>query len=156
MKAFIKNNFYLLGIVAFTSLKLPLVSVDAKTFMAFFGDNGGYPQIPDTLNIPQVVTHCMLFTKWENIALPQALILISLSTFCVMALTQLIVSILKNYKGMLYTAIVLFITALSLYFLLVLKSNTVVLYGYYIFLMLQILLIAFNYKTLAHTEITTR
>jgi len=155
MKAFIKNNFYLLGIVAFTSLELPLLSVDAMTFRALFGDNGGYPPIPDTLNIPQVLTHYILFTKWEDTALLQALILMFFSAFCIVALTQLIVSILKNYKGTLYSAIALFIIGLLLYFLLILRSNTIVLYGYYIFWILQILLIVFSYKTLTHAKNTT-
>jgi len=155
MKTFIKNNFYLLGIVAFTSVELPFISVDAKTFMALFGDNGGYPQIPDTLNIPQILTHSFLFTKWENTAFPQALILISFWTFCIMALAQLIVCILKNYKGMLYAAITLFVIVSSLYLFLILRSNVAVLYGYYIFWILQILLIVFSYKTLTHAKNTT-
>lgn len=156
MKMFIQKYGYLLGIIAFVSLRLPLSSVDEKTFRALFGDNGGYPEIPHTLNILQIVTHYLLFTKWMDMTPTQILILISFCTFCVMALTQIIVSILKNYTGMLYTAITLFITALSLYPFLLLRSNVIILYGYYIFLILQILLVLISYKSKTHAKNTTR
>ena len=156
MKALLQRYIYIAGLLAVTALTMPFISIQIKTAVETTGDNGSYSSIDGRLSVASMLWEGTGMFFRSGIGRGNLMALTLLWFFCIVAIIQLIASLLKRYKSMLYTAIMLFIPALLLLLFIYKYGGSIkVLYGYYLFLLLQVLLILYSGKPKNHAKNTT-
>lgn len=156
MRTFLQKHSYLAGILVLISLAIPFVKLQNVSSYAAIGAEDGQIISYAYYSFYEILVNATSGLFKSNLSLPEVIMVLLCYVFIVIVLFQFVASIRKRYKATLNTAIVLIALAVLLLLYIILYSNTVIYIGYYLFLILQILLIVFSYKTLTHATNTTR
>jgi len=156
MRTVIQKFSYFAGILVLISLAIPFVKLQNISSYAAIGAEDGQIISYTYHSFYEILFKATSGFFKSSLSLPEIITVMLFYVFIVIALFQFVASIRKRYRAMFRTAIVLFTLALLLLLYIVLYSDTVVFIGYYLFLVLQLLLILFSNKPKIHAENTTR
>jgi len=155
MKTVIRKYSYLFGIIALISLAIPSVKLKNVSSYAAIGAEDGQIISYTYHSFYEILVKATLDFFKNNLSLPEVIMVLLFYLFLGVVLFQFIASLRKKYTTMFRTAIVLFASALLLLLCIVLNSDTVVFIGYYIFLIVEILLVLFSAELKTSTKDTT-
>lgn len=150
MKAFLVKNIYLIVLFAGIALTMPFVKFIQQAAIEEVMEDGYSHITYERLSGIDVVWEgtVSLFTE-DNNSRQQLFLLTLYFILGLIALSQVIGAALRSDKIILYTAIVLFSALFAVMVFLQKRSHdTTVSYGYYIYLIIQALLIVLVPKTL--------
>jgi len=156
MKAFLEKHCYIAGILATLSLASPFIKIVNTVYEEGMGGDN-YTESYGRLSVADIIiegTQALYKGVFDRL---EVVILASLYIFAAVSLVQFFASVSKWHKTMFYTAIALFAAAFIMYLFIAIKVNYItIMYGYYVFLILQMLLILFSYKPKTYAKNTTR
>jgi len=156
LKNILEKYFHFTAIIVPVSLVLPWLKVEHIVMTEAIGTENSVSvsyKYPSFFNI--------LFEAAADVFKGRLSVIeaVMAALFCIflsLLVLQVIAVVQKRYNIIYSSALALFTFALLLLLFIVFNSNTVIYIGYYIFLMLQILLIYISYKSKTHAENTIR
>ena len=146
MRTFFEKYTYLAAILPIVSLAIPFVRLQDVTMTEAVGTEDtvsisySYPSFFDIL-----IKATSGFLK-GGLQSAEVVMVLLFYVFIAIVFIQCIAILRKKYKATLVTSVALFTFATVLLLYLVTKTDAVIIIGYYLFLILQILLILFSYK----------